>query len=552
MRKSLFLLLGAIGFSLSGPISAATTGSSLTTTQKISQVLNRLSFGPKPGDAALVRRLGLKAYIEQQLHPETLDDSQCEADLELYPSLGLTALELFQKYPPAHPAQPGEKPNPDEVKAANQHIGEILDQLTEAKWVRILESRRQLQEVMTDFWFNHFNVTFEKNRDKWFLTPYERDVIRPNALGKFRDLLGAVAHSPAMLEYLDNVNSTVDPRYVPADEMSEYPAMMKMMDDPANAKKSMGLNENYARELMELHTLGVDSGYTQQDVIQVARALTGWSFQGPGKPGQPENPAQAFQFKFRARMHDQGPATILGQIYDGAQGEAEGESVLDALAENPATAHLIAAELCRRFVCDDPPPALVNRVAQKFLASGGDIRETLRAIFYSKEFLSPKYYRAKVKSPLEFVASALRVTNAQLTDPQKLSGFLNLMGEPLYLCEPPTGYPDNAKAWVNSSALLDRMNFSLILLDNKPHSPAQVNLTALDPALSDGGDGKKILKGLFQAFLGGQVSANTQKVLFSKLKDPEISHAILDDKKKNFEASQLGALVLGSPDFQRR
>jgi uncharacterized protein (DUF1800 family) len=548
MRKT---LLGLLWLGIGLGVGSA-YGQGLSYTQKISQVLNRLSFGPKPGDEAMVRQLGLKAYIEQQLHPETIDDSQCQGDLGSYPAVSLTALELFQKYPPARAAQPGEKPNPDEVKAANEHIREILNQLTEAKWTRILESKRQLQEVMTDFWFNHFNVTFEKNRDKWLLAPYENDVIRPNALGKFSDLLKAVAHSPAMLEYLDNVNSRVDPRYVPADEMGEYPAMEKMMADPANAKKSMGLNENYARELMELHTMGVDSGYTQEDVIQVARALTGWSFQGPGKPGQEVDPAQAFQFKFRARMHDQGPATILGQVYDGAQGEAEGDAVLGALAQSPATAHFIATELCRRFVCDDPPPALVDRTAQKFLESGGDIAQTLRSIFYSKEFLGPRYYRSKIKSPLEFVASALRATNAQLTEPEKLSGFLNLMGEPLYLCEPPTGYPDNAKAWINSSALLDRMNFSLILLGNKPNSPAQVNLTALDPALSDGGDGEKILKGFFQTFLNGQVSANTRKVLYSKLKDPEVSHAILDDKQKNFEASQLGALVLGSPDFQRR
>jgi uncharacterized protein (DUF1800 family) len=432
-----------------------------------------------------------------------------------------------------------------------------LDQLTQAKLTRILESQRQLQEVMVDFWFNHFNVTFQKNRDKWFITPYEQDAIRPYALGKFRDLLGAVAHSPAMLEYLDNVNSSVDARYVPADEMDEYPQMEKMMDQPMSAdgkpKKSMGLNENYARELMELHTLGVDSGYTQDDVIQVARALTGWSIQGQGKPGQNDiDPDQIFEFKFRERMHDLGPATILGQPFDGSQGEAEGEAVLDLLAKSPATAHFIAAKLCRRFVYDDPPPALVDRVAQRFLDSGGDIRETLRAIFYSKEFMSPAYYRAKVKTPLEFMASALRVTNAQVTDPQKIAQILNLMGEPLYLCEPPTGYPDYAKAWVNSSALLDRMNFSLILLGNKPRSPARVNLTQMDPTLSSGDDGKKILRGFFQALLDGQVSANTQKVLYSKLNDPEISHAVLDDRQKNFEASQLGALVLGSPDFQRR
>ena len=392
--RNIFLILITLGFSLCIPALAPAAPQNLTYAQKVLQVLNRLSFGPEPGDIAHVRHIGIKAYIEEQLHPETIDDSRCDNDLKTIPTLSMTAYQLYQAYPPAKAAALGEKPNPDQVKAANQHIREILDQLTQAKLTRILESQRQLQEVMVDFWFNHFNVTFQKNRDKWFITPYEQDAIRPYALGKFRDLLGAVAHSPAMLEYLDNVNSSVDARYVPADEMDEYPQMEKMMDQPMSAdgkpKKSMGLNENYARELMELHTLGVDSGYTQDDVIQVARALTGWSIQGQGKPGQNDvDPDQVFQFKFRERMHDLGPATILGQAFDGTQGEAEGEAVLDLLAKNPATAHFIATKLCRRFICDDPPPALVNRVAQRFLDSGGDIRETLRAIFYSKEFMSP-------------------------------------------------------------------------------------------------------------------------------------------------------------------
>jgi hypothetical protein len=251
-------------------------------------------------------------------------------------------------------------------------------------------------------------------------------------------------------------------------------------------------------------------------------------------------------------MHDLGVKTVMGKTFGPNQGELEGEQILDMLCQSPATANFIATKLCRRFVSDNPPPALVQRVAATFLKTKGDIRSCLRTIFYSGEFMDPKNYRSKVKTPLEYVASAMRVTNTQLTTPEEAARVLNLMGEPLYICEPPTGYPDTAAAWVNSSALLDRLNFGLILLSNRPHSPGIVDLVKLDSALKSGNDGKHILNGFFKVFLRGQVSDNTQKVLYEKLGDPEVSHAMLDDKKKNFEAAQLGALVLGSPDFQKR
>jgi len=251
-------------------------------------------------------------------------------------------------------------------------------------------------------------------------------------------------------------------------------------------------------------------------------------------------------------MHDRGTKTILGLTFGPDQGELEGEAVLDMLCKQPATAHFIATKLCRRFISDNPPESLVKNVAATFLKTNGDIKSCLCVIFYSKDFMDPRNYRAKVKTPLEFVASALRVTNAQLTQPEKAAQALNLMGENLYLCEPPTGYPDTAAAWVYSSALLDRLNFGLILLSNRPNSPAEVNLVKLDNDLKSGNDGKMILNDFFKVFLKNQVSENTRNVLMKKLNDPEVSHAILDDKKKNYEAAQLGALVLGSPDFQRR
>lgn len=535
----------------------------LTRDQQMTQVLNRLTFGPRPQDYAHIRKIGIKAFIEEQLNPDKIDDSACDQKLAAYPDLMLSSWDLYQKYPPANTrivdGVPEKVSNPDELakKAANEKMKVILQDLDAAKLTQAVYSRRQLQEVMTDFWFNHFNVLYQKNRIKWLMPAYERDVIRPNALGNFRDLLGAVAHSPAMLEYLDNVVSTVDPRYVPADEMGEYPMMANLNKPSANGKpkKNMGLNENYARELMELHTLGVDSGYTQQDVIELARILTGWSFEGPrflGRSPYNANPDDVFQFRFRAKMHDRGAKTLLGQTFGPDDGEQEGEKALDMLSRSPATAHFIATKLCRRFVADDPPESLVKKVAATFLKTDGDIRSCLRAIFYSKEFMSPRYYRAKVKTPLEYVVSALRVTNTQLDKPEEAARVLNLMGEPLYMCEPPTGYPDTAAAWVNSSALLDRLNFGLILLSDRPRSPGTVNLLRLDPALRSGDDGRKILNGFFRVFLRDQVSDNTRRVLFKELSDPDVSHSILDDKRKSFEAAQLGALVLGSPDFQKR
>jgi uncharacterized protein (DUF1800 family) len=564
MKKVLFSCLLLV---LALPLQAASKKpvklSPLTNDQKMTQMLNRLTFGPRAEDYAHIKKIGYKAYIEEQLNPDKIDDSACDSLMGQYPDLLLSSWDLYQKYPPANTRivngipEKVDTPNEADKKAANQKIHLILQQMDAAKLTRILYSKRQLQEVMTDFWFNHFNVTFEKNRIKWLLPAYERDVIRPNALGNFRDLLGAVAHSPAMLDYLDNVVSTVDPRYVPADEMGDYPMMANLNKPQPNGKpkKNMGLNENYARELMELHTLGVDGGYTQEDVIAVARALTGWSFDGPNildKYPYNANPDDVFRFKFRPKMHDLGVKTVMGKTFGPNQGELEGEQILDMLCQSPATANFIATKLCRRFVSDNPPPALVQRVAATFLKTKGDIRSCLRTIFYSGEFMDPKNYRSKVKTPLEYVASAMRVTNTQLTTPEEAARVLNLMGEPLYICEPPTGYPDTAAAWVNSSALLDRLNFGLILLSNRPHSPGIVDLVKLDSALKSGNDGKHILNGFFKVFLRGQVSENTQKVLYEKLGDPEISHAMLDDKKKNFEAAQLGALVLGSPDFQKR
>jgi len=511
----------------------------LSDRQRALHLLNRLTFGPRLSDLKHLSDVGIDEFIREQLHPETLNDSACEDELKKYPVLTQSSRQLFQAYPrPKAAAREG--------RAGLEGPREVMKQLSQAKLIRLVRSERQLQELMVDFWFNHFNVSADKGPEPWLIVPYERDVIRPHALGRFRDLLGAVAKSPAMLIYLDNALSTVDARYAPAEELADIEKMEKRMSNRQAKRKKLGLNENYARELLELHTLGVDGGYTQKDVTELARVLTGWSIDRPG----PQHPDQDWEFKFRPRMHDGGDKVVLGHSY-GHGGIEEGEQVLDMLARHPSTARFIARKLCRRFVSDDPPEALIDRVSQRFLETDGDIRETLLAIFQSPEFFSPGNFRAKIKPPLEFIVSSLRVTEARIIDPLKIVGILNAMGEPLYLCQPPTGYPDRAQDWVNSGALLQRMQFALMLLRSDVKSPAVVDVNEVVP--EDGShNGEEILSRFFYLFLGGEVSASTRNVLADRLKDPEITEAVLDDPKKVFHARKLGALVLGSPDFQRR
>ncbi|HKT69624.1 MAG TPA: DUF1800 domain-containing protein, partial [Terriglobales bacterium] len=561
--------------------------------QKLAQVdehkralhaLNRLTFGPRPGDLQRVEALGVDKWIELQLHPEKIDDGALAARLEPLRTLRMSTPEIVENFPPQPlikavadgkrplPSDPQERaiyeaqlqryqrkeeqqaalhsassdssasanydergqrrrermdarteteqilnlppgqrmaailhlppeqqqvlvrslppheresllvgldPRQRETVMALQNPQQVVSQeLMAGRLLRDIYSQRQLQEVMTDFWLNHFNVFVGKGADRYLLTSYERDVIRPRALGKFKDLLVATAQSPAMLFYLDNwlsVGPDSDvargtsvrrsPPLRPRARMGPWgprvgvgmpfprPQRPRRAPGKQNQKRSSGLNENYARELMELHTLGVNGGYTQQDVIEVAKVFTGWTI---------EQPRQGGGFHFEERMHQPGDKLFLShRIKPG--GEEEGVKVLDLLARSPATAKFICTKLAQRFVSDNPPPALVARMQSTFLKKDGDIREVLRAMFRSPEFWAPEAYRAKVKTPLEFVASAVRATGAEVNDPQPLLQFLNRMGEPLYGCQPPNGYSMMADAWVNSSALLNRMNFALAL-----------------------------------------------------------------------------------------
>jgi len=453
-------------------------------------------------------------------------------------------LDLAKTYkgPRAMQLVDGMKPEQRETVEAIVQPQAVLGELAEAKLLRAIYSDRQLEEVMSDFWFNHFNVFIGKGPDRYMINAYERDVIRPHAMGKFKDILAATAKSPAMLFYLDNWQSVG-----PDSELAVYGPQRRgarrgrfARPRPQAKNRPSGLNENYAREIMELHTLGVDGGYTQKDVTELAKVLTGWSIEQPQLGGS---------FRFNERAHEPGAKYILGHKI-GEHGEKEGEEMLDILAHHPATAKFISRKLAMRFVSDNPPQSLVDRMAETFMKKDGDTREVLRTLFHSPEFWAADAYRAKLKTPFEFVASAARVSGADIQNALPLVATLNRMGMPLYAMQPPTGYSMKAEAWVNSSALLNRMNFALQLGSGKLPG------TSLDPQVLIQGpapeDSVAALSALEQSILAGDVSAQTHAVMQKQLNDPQISQRKLDDMDKKPNYGAIAGLIMGSPEFQRR
>jgi uncharacterized protein (DUF1800 family) len=453
-------------------------------------------------------------------------------------------LDLAKTYkgPRAMQLVDGMKPEQRETVEAIVQPQAVLGELAEAKLLRAIYSDRQLEEVMSDFWFNHFNVFIGKGPDRYMINAYERDVIRPHAMGKFKDILAATAKSPAMLFYLDNWQSVG-----PDSELAVYGPQRRgarrgrfARPRPQAKNRPSGLNENYAREIMELHTLGVDGGYTQKDVTELAKVLTGWSIEQPQLGGS---------FRFNERAHEPGAKYILGHKI-GEHGEKEGEEMLDILAHHPATAKFISRKLAMRFVSDNPPQSLVDRMAETFMKKDGDTREVLRTLFHSPEFWAADAYRAKLKTPFEFVASAARVSGADIQNALPLVATLNRMGMPLYAMQPPTGYSMKAEAWVNSSALLNRMNFALQLGSGKLPG------TSLDPQVLIHGpapeDSVAALSALEQSILAGDVSAQTHAVMQKQLNDPQISQRKLDDMDKKPNYGAIAGLIMGSPEFQRR
>jgi uncharacterized protein (DUF1800 family) len=497
----------------------------------------------RAGDVARLQQIGLERYLDEQLHPERLADDEVERRLRGFETLKLSSRALASRYElPAIQARrnrqlqsgdqqakagkaasgpqadtPGMPAQPDPVQ---QRAAQPLIELSEQKIVRAVYSSRQLEEVLTDFWFNHFNVDARKGPERFMLTEYERDVIRPHVLGRFRDLLEATAQSPAMLFYLDNWMSTDPHGAHRAGQPAGSRAMPRRFGAPPGPQmparpasqagnRANGLNENYGRELLELHTLGVDGGYTQKDVTEVARAFTGWTIDAPRTGGG---------FRFAAALHDDGEKVVLGHRIRAGGGVHDGEEVLNLLASHPSTAQFISAKLARRFVRDDPPQPLVDRLAATFRKTDGDLRAVMTVLLTSPEFLSGDVVRAKVRNPFEFLVSSLRATNADVQDGRPLVRVLQQqLGMPLYQCQPPTGYRDTADAWVNTGALVTRMNVALMLASGRLQGVSLPSAPAADNVIA------------------GPISDATRSTI-AKAQTPP----------------QALALALGSPEFQRR
>jgi len=570
MKRQL-IFIAFLFISLLSMSAGQTRAAKLTEDQRILHILNRLSFGPQPGDIERVRKIGISAYIEEQLHPERIDDSKTEALLKIFPSIGMDVAAINQKYVPPNElarrlglnpasklqANQGSPDDSDVRKTLQVYYEEhglnppqrLLQELQGQKLVRAVYSDRQLAEVMTDFWYNHFNVFWGKGADKQLATDYEMNAIRPHVLGKFKDLVMATARNPAMLFYLDNAQSSSPNMKTPAMERLEQlqqrrmlavnnPRALERIDEQimqvqqriaqansSNTRKP-GINENYARELMELHTMGVDGGYRQKDVQEVARAFTGWTI---------DHPRQDARFVFRDAMHDGGTKIVLGHKIE-AGGIHDGEQVIDILVHHPSTAHFIAAKLVRRFVSDEPPAALVDRVAAVYMKSEGDIREMLRTIFLSDEFQSPSAYRAKTKSPFELAVSAIRALGGDTNGSPRLAQEIARMGQPLYQYQAPTGFPDRASEWTSSGAILERLNFGIALVHNKiPGTAVEVSRFADETRAPD-----SAVERAGQVLLNGDISPQTQRILIEQVRsssEPSLMKAF--------------AMVLGSPEFQK-
>src|ERR1019366_161302 len=533
----------------------------LTVEQQAAQVVNRLAFGPRPGEINAVASAGVDRWIERQLHPESIADSAADAALAKLPVWNASVQTLVQLNPPqdifvnslrqergiATGAQFTQtREDSVTLKTINDRTNVLYGQIIAGRVIRAQVSERQLLEVMTDFWENHFSVFVGKMPTRFTMLEYDRDVIPPRALGKFRDLLGAVAHSPAMLYYLDNWQSVADTAHL---TLPEWGQQQRTGHAPQNRKRP-GLNENYGRELLELHTLGVDGGYTQQDVIAVARALTGWTVQAPRQGGG---------FFFRADVHDAEPKVVLGHTLAAGRGIEDGEEVLDILARHPSTAHFIATKLARRFVSDTPGAALVERAAAEFTRTDGDIRAVVRTIVTSPEFFSRAAYRAKVKTPFELVVSARRILGAQPDTSPRSAQRMAQLQQQLWGKLTPNGWPETGDQWINAGSLLDRINFGVQMGTGRGLPGATVeqwpgwNELAKAPL-------EKQVDGVIERVLGGDASHETRAILLAG-QNPILAQghdpgAVVMTRRPTVPPPptlrDLLGLALGSPEFQRR
>ena len=504
--------------------------------QQVIQALNRLTFGAKPGDIAKVRAIGLDKWIDQQLHPEKINDDAMNAFVSRYSALQQDQNDLLKQYAEMQRqrrevkrerADTSSAMTADEMAQMRQlqqqgnSRRQVVTQLQSSRAARAVASERQLQEVMTDFWENHFNIYMAKGApEPYYLVDFDQNVIRPNALGKFRDLLEAVSKSPAMLFYLDNARSMADstrPTLREAGSGTREAGLLRRgrfrvqrglprvpVPQPQQQRQRQGLNENYGRELLELHTLGVDGGYTQQDVINVARAFTGWTI----KP-----PAQGGGFIFRPAVHDAGEKVVLGHKLAAGRGMEDAEDVLDILARSPATARFISFKLARRFVTDSPSKALVDHAAQVYLKTDGDIREVVRAIITSPEFFSQQAFRSKVKSPFEVVVSAMRALNAAPDQTPRTAQVIAYLGQPIFGHQAPNGWPETGESWMNTGAILNRINFGMAAAAGRLPGVDIGALPQLDTIRS--APRPKQVDAVVATILNGMVSPDTRAVLLS-------------------------------------
>jgi uncharacterized protein (DUF1800 family) len=503
---------------------AATNNTPGQAEEQAAHVLNRIAFGARPGDIERVAKMGVNRYIDEQLYPERIAlPKPLSARLAELPVLRMSQGALVARF---RDIQRQVKDDKEQGKDARRDlVRELSEQAGEARLISAIDSPRQLEEVMVDFWYNHFNVFAGKGLDRSLVANYEQEAIRPYALGKFRDLLAATAHHPAMLFYLDNWLSSAPGYQAPN----------------GGAQKLAGLNENYARELMELHTLGVDGGYSQKDVTELARILTGWTF-------DPREKGEGSTFRFDARRHDWGTKQWLNRTV-APRGQAEGEWALNILAQSPATAHHISYELAQYFVNDTPPKALVERMTQRYLATDGDIRAVLATLLHSPEFLDPATEGAKFKTPYQYVVSAVRASGIEVYNVRPLLGTLTQLGMPLYGCQTPDGYKNTEDAWLNSDAMTRRINFATALasgrlplerrIDEASLSGRPADRTLQNPATASAGDDRLPPPEPLDAdrlldTLGESISGKTLTAL------------------ANTEPQLRAALVLGSPDFMRR
>ena len=565
-----------------------------TADQQVLHTLSRLTWGARPGDVQRVRQMGVDRWIAQQLAPRQIDDAATSEYLKRYPTVGMSASQLLVQYDRAQELRrtlarrdSGRISSADsaELRRAVAEGQRVTAEIQSAKVARALLSERQLEEVMVDFWENHFSVFMGKGQVRYFLADYDR-AIRAHAMGNFRDLLGAVAKSPAMLFYLDNAQSAVEPdrptlvapqvagrrrRGAVRPPGAIPPGRSPVAGAVPLQQRRRGLNENYARELLELHTLGVDGGYTQQDVINVARALTGWTI---------DNPRTGGQFVFRPAMHDAGAKVVLGVSLPAGRGIEDGEQVLDIVARHPSTARFIATKLARRFVSDSPPPALVDRAAATFTRTNGNITEVVRTIVTSQEFFSADAYRSKLKTPFELVVSTLRALNAMPDPTVRTAQAVRQLGQPIFGKETPNGYPDVADAWLNTGAILNRINFGTLAAAGQVPG-VRLERWPVTQTIATAPREQQV-DAVIASLLGGAVSPDTRAILITGRNpfleaNPDAvamdTTTIVDDDppvmmgddvrprrrgNANRRAPQLEGfaqivgLALGSPEFQRR